>query len=259
MVYSDNQGGSYSNSTFVQSSLDLNPALQVFISFQSYVDPAYLPIIWNGLSLSLGVINDMLTSPNVVNSVFSWTLNTDRGSPISPLTMVAYFQRSVLNTKLAYAGITASYTFTYTTLQTSSYSIPSMVLSPNIVDIGTTYVTFNASANRNGVMCCIAESAYDQGTLISSEVYIGLGRNNTLVNSVCTSTSNNTVEALEVNGLVPKSFYNLSCVLCSSYPAWPACSSQMYSKSFNTTSIVNITVQTSMGYCTSILLVMLLI
>lgn len=259
-VYTDNTSGYYSSSTFTQSTSDQNPSLKVYVNFQSFVDSAYMPIVWNALALSLGVMTDLLTDPSVSStSVFSWTFNADRASSLSPLTLVADFQSSIMISNLNYAGITSAYTFSYNILQHSDYQVPTWKVPPILMESGKDYALFNGSVYGTGQVCCIAENSQDIGELFSKQIYAGLGKNNTIVSWQCIDVANNTNYEMSLAMLESDTQYNLSCIACSAYPVWPDCMSNAASFLFNTTATVDYTNDLSDGKIKSIVLVLLVI
>ena len=237
VVYTDNGSGRYSNASFTQSTMDINPALMVYVQFQATVDPAYQPVVWNALAMSLGVLTDVLTNGQFGNNTFSWIFNADRSSPLSPLTLVASFQTGIMNANLDYAGITESFVFGYSILQESDYPVPAWNNTPQFVVAGKDYVVLNVSIVGNGQVCCIAGGF---GPLNTYQIYEGMGSNNTDVSGSCVDASNYTMYYMTIGGLEPDSMYNVSCVACSAYPVWPTCMSSAESFVFNTTASVSI-------------------
>ncbi|OMJ93406.1 hypothetical protein SteCoe_3649 [Stentor coeruleus] len=247
VVYADNKSGYYNNASFTQSTLDMNPAMRVYIKFKSYVNPIYEPVVWNALGLSLGVLTDMLTDFEYADDVFSWIFNADRASPLSPQTLYASFDSGVMKSNLNYAKIYSDFTLDYEVLQRSDHIVPKWISNPMIVEVGNDYLMVNVTVDNKGVVCCVAQKTEEIGVLYTYQIYAGLGRNNSAVQGTCIDVRNETLEEFYIFGLEDKTEYNVSCTACSEYPVWPDCRDDYYSFVASTLASVNLTSDISFG------------
>lgn len=247
VVYADNKSGYYNNGSFTQSTLDMNPAMRVYIKFKDYVNPIYEPIVWNALGLSLGVLTDMLTDFEYADNVFSWIFNADRASPLSPQTLYTNFDGGVMKANLNYAKIYSEFTLDYEVLQRSDHVVPKWINSPMVVDVGNNFFMINVTVDNKGVVCCVAQETDEKGVLYAYQIYAGLGRNNSQVQGTCVEVRNETLEEFYILGLNDKTEYNVSCTACSEYPVWPDCRDDYYSFVSSTVASVNLTSDISYG------------
>lgn len=237
-IWTDNKGGYYSNSTFTQSTLEKSPALELTIKFEEAVNTVYEPVVKNALALSIGILTDFFTNPSVKVSQFTWTFNTDRASPLSPSTLLSNMDDSIFSSNLQYAGISSKYSIESKVVVQSNFEIPEWLNEPDIVEIGEGFVKFNASVVGVGQICCVADGNGLMGN--SFQVYLGVDKYNKKIPEVCLSVVNETVYEGDINGLEVGVEYTMGCVICSSYPVWPTCSSKILTIDFSSPASVTI-------------------
>lgn len=225
VVYAIN--GNVTNATAYATTSSIGEAVDLNIGIAQSVDSSYLTTVQNGLAGSLGILPNQLTQVKVILTNTSSTIiemiYPTRSTNVSPFQSYQNYYQATFKSVLSSIGIIAVPVISYTTRFRSSYATPT--LRPlAIYSYSTSSVTIQTNSTATGEICCISETNLT-GSLSTTQVLLGLTRNNSLTSYQCVA-NNASVSSLYLvylNGLIPNTFYTISCTACNSYPIWPEC------------------------------------